>query len=325
MRLRIVLVLTLIAAVFAAPASAAAEGSRYAVIVQGASGEPQYAQLHRSWVDALALVLRNRLNLESSHVFLLTEQPKDGEQRGTAENVRAVFTRLAKETKADDLVFVMLIGHGSGDAAAAKFNLVGPDLTAVEWRGLLEPIAARTAVVDSTSSSFPFLAGLSGKNRVVITATNSYAQRFHTVFPDAFIQALQASEADADKNGRISLLEAFALASRLVALHYEQNGRMSTETAAIDDTGDGKGRLATATGDDGVIAGLTYLDVPAAPTSADPEVQKLLIRQQALTEQIDELRRRRPSIAAEEFDREFEKLIVELSLVSRDVRGRVKR
>ena len=74
-------------------------------------------------------------------IFLLTEQPKDGELRGTAENVRAVFGRLAKETKADDLVFVMLIGHGSGDAAAAKFNLVGPDLTAEEWGALLKPIA----------------------------------------------------------------------------------------------------------------------------------------------------------------------------------------
>ena len=55
------------------------------------------------------------------------------------------------------------------------------------------------------------LAGLSGPNRVVITATNSFAQRFHTVFPDAFIKAMTAPEADADKNGRISLLEAFTL------------------------------------------------------------------------------------------------------------------
>ncbi len=128
--------------------------------------------------------------IDPAHLVVLTEQPKDGELRGTAENVRATFERLAKETKADDVVFVMLIGHGSGDAAAAKFNLVGPDLTAVEWRALLDPVPARMAVVDSTSSSFPFLEGLSGKNRIVITATNSFAQRYHTYFPAAFIQAL---------------------------------------------------------------------------------------------------------------------------------------
>ena len=299
-----------------------AEGNRYVVIVQGASGDPQYATMHRAWVDALSAVMRDRLKIDPAKILLLTEQPKEGELKGTAESVRTVFARLAKETKADDLVFVMLIGHGSGDAAAAKFNLVGPDLASEEWGALLKPIAARIAFVDSTSSSFPFVAALSGPNRVVITATGSYAQRYHTVFPDAFIQALMAPESDADKNGRISMLEAFTQASRIVALHYEQSGHMSTETPTIEDTGDGKGRSAVASGDDGAIAALTYLDVVAAPTAADPEVRALLARQQTLTEQIDELRRHRATLSAADFDREFEKLIIDLALVSRDVRKR---
>ena len=107
-----------------------------------------------------------------------------------------------------------------------------------------------------------------------------------------------------------------------MALHYEQSGHMSTETPTIEDTGDGKGRSAVATGDDGAIAALTYLDVVAAPTAADPEVRALLVRQQTLTEQIDELRRRRATLSAADFDREFEKLIIDLALVSRDVRKR---
>jgi hypothetical protein len=310
------------ALVGAAPASSFAQGTRYAVIVQGASGDPQYASLHRGWVDALASTLRNTAKLDPARIFVLAEQPKPGEQRGSAENVRAVLAKVAADAKADDLVFVMLIGHGSGDGAAAKFNLVGPDLTAEEWSAALKPLAARTVVVDSTSSSFPFLAGLSAPNRIVITATNSFAQRFHTVFPDAFIRALTAPEADADKNGRISIFEAFAHASRLVAQHYEQNGTMATERAVIDDTGDGKGREAQTAGADGDIAALTYLDVVSVPTVADPEIQQLLVRQQTLTEQVDDLRRRRSSMAEAEFERQFEALIVELSLVSRDVRRR---
>lgn len=317
------LVLALLAFLALGVQPAFAEGNRYVVIVQGASGDPQYATMHRAWVDTLSTVLRDRLKIDPANIFLLTEQPKnERELKGTAESVRTVLARLAKETKADDLVFVMLIGHGSGDAAAAKFNLVGPDLASEEWGALLKPIAARIAFVDSTSSSFPFVAALSGPNRVVITATGSYAQRYHTVFPDAFIQALMAPESDADKNGRISLLEAFTQASRIVALHYEQSGHMSTETPTIEDTGDGKGRSAVATGDDGAVAALTYLDVVAAPTAADPEVRALLVRQQTLTEQIDELRRRRATISAADFDREFEKLIIDLALVSRDVRKR---
>ena len=302
------------------PLVASAEGARYAVIVQGTSGDPQYAALHRGWVDSLAALLKSKFGIDGASLMLLTEQPKAGELKSTAESLRTVFDRLAKETKAGDLVFVMLIGHGSGEAASAKFNLVGPDLTSEEWGALLKPIPARIAFIDSTSSSFPFLAGVAGPNRIVITATATYAQRFHTVFPDAFIRAMGAAETDADKNGRISLLEAFTATSRLVALHYEQAGTMATERAILDDTGDGKGRDAVATGPDGNVAGFTYLDAVTVPKVADPEVQQLLIRQQDLTEKVDDLRRRRPSMQADEFDREFEKLIVDLALVSRDIR-----
>jgi len=321
MRRRILVAALLLLSV-ATPRVATAQGTRFAVIVQGASGDPDYATQHRSWVDGLAKILLDRFGFDADRIYVLAEEPKAGETRGTAENVRAVLGRLAKEATAQDFVFVMLIGHGSTDGASAKFNLVGPDLTMEEWKVLLDPVAARMAIVNSTSSSFPFLAGLSGKNRVVITATNSAAQRYHTMFSDAFIRSLTAPEADADKNGRISLLEAFDNAARLVALYYEQSDHLSTETALIDDNGDGKGRAANATGDDGSVAGLTYLDVVAAPRSSDPEVQALLLKQQGLVEQIDDLRRRRSSLSPEEFDREFERLIVDLALVSRDVRAR---
>jgi hypothetical protein len=312
--------LFLCVALMAVPAAAHAQGDRYAVLVQGASGEEQYATLHREWIDSMAKLLVDRFKMDKSHVAVLTEQPRAGEQRSTAENVKTVFGGLAKQLKADDFLFVLLIGHGGGQGAEAKFNLIGPDLGVAEWAALLKPIAGRMAIVDSTSASFPYLAGLAGPGRVVITATNSNAQRFHTVFPDAFIRALTAEDADVDKNGRISLLEAFTYASRLVAQHYEQENHLATEKAVFDDTGDGVGRDAAGKGPDGTIAGLTYLDAVAVATSSDPAVQQMLERQRVLTEQVDELRRNRPTMKADDFDREFEKLIIELSLVSRDVR-----
>ena len=305
-----------------APAARAQEGERYAVLIQGASGEDQYAKLHRGWLDRLTGLLRDRFKFDPARISVLAEDAGAGEERSTAENVRTVLAKIAAEAKPADLVFIMLIGHGSGAAEQAKFNLIGPDLTVAEWDALLEPIGSRLALVNTTSSSFGFLAGVSGPNRIVMTATNSYAQRYHTVFPETFIDALTAEAADADKNGRISLLEAFNYASRLVGQHYEQDGRLATERAMFDDTGDGKGRDADTDGPDGTVAGLTYLDVPEAATSSDPAVQKLLTRQQELTAQIDELRRRAPSMPPAEFDREFETLIIELSLVSRDIRRR---
>ena len=51
-----------IALLFAAPATAYAQGDRYALIVQGASGEEQYATLHRQWVDSLTKILVEQFN-----------------------------------------------------------------------------------------------------------------------------------------------------------------------------------------------------------------------------------------------------------------------
>src|SRR6185503_18220410 len=129
-------------------------------------------------------------------------------------------------------------------------------------------------------------------------------------------------ETDADKNGRISLWEAFVFASRQVTQYYEQKGGLlATEHAVLDDTGKGVGRLATATsGDDGTLAKMTYLDAPVQAHSADPAVQALIDQQTALTDRVDELLRARRMLPPAEFDQQFEKLIIDLATVSREVR-----
>jgi hypothetical protein len=295
---------------------------RHALIVQGASGEEQYAKLHRQWATDLATALRERFRYPASNIVTLAEQPIAGETRSTAENVRAAVGRLAKSLAPADQLTVFFIGHGTGDGADAKFNLIGPDLTIAEWKALLDQLQGTLIVVDTTSGSFPFLAGLAAKDRIVITATNSPSQRYHTQFPDAFLQALSSTDTDLDKNNRLSYLEIFAQATRLVKQHYEQKGTMATEVAVFDDNGDGKGQMAASDGGDGRLAGLTYLDPPPVIATSDPELQKLLARQQVLTDQIDDLRRRQGAMPAAEFTKQLEALLVELAEVSRDVRRR---
>jgi hypothetical protein len=302
---------------------AAAQGERYVLVVQGASGEEQYATLHRKWVNALVDLFKNRYKYDAARLVVLTEQPGAGELRATAESLKAAVAKLGTTMKPADQLVIILIGNGSGQGNDVKFNLIGPDLGVAEWAALLKPLPGRLAVVDTTSASAPYLAGLSAPGRVVITATNTAAQRYHTIFPDGFIQAFNDPTADTDKNGRISLLEAFTFASRVVKQHYDQNGTMATETAMLDDDGDGKGKLATdSSGADGTVAALTYLDAVAVATSADPEMQRLLVRQQQLTEQVDDLRRRKGQMPNEEFEKQLEQLLTELARVSRDVRAK---
>jgi hypothetical protein len=303
------------------PTGAAAQPVRYAVLVQGASGEPQFAEQHRGWLDAVATTLRDNFKIAPDHVRVLAERPGVGEVRSTADEVRTALGAIAASATASDVVFVFLVGHGTGDGDAAKFNLIGPDLTVAEWNDLLTPIKARVVFVNTASVSFPFAKGVTGDRRIVITATAQPAQKYATIFADGFAKALSAPEADLDKNNRISMWEAFAYASRLQKEYFEQKGLLATERALIEDNGDGEGRGADSTdGQDGMLATMTYLDAVVEARPSDPQLQMLLQRQELLTQQVDELRRKKPSMPTAEYDAAWEKLMVELATLGAEIR-----
>ena len=225
----------------------------------------------------------------------------------------------------DDLLLVVLIGHGTFDGVDAKFNLVGPDLESAEWAELVARPARPRRRRQHASASFPFLERLTGPRRVVITATDSVAQRFDTVFPEYFIKALQDDGADIDKNGRISIWEAFTAATADVRRHYQQRGQLSTERALLDDNGDGVGREAGGAGDDGSLASRIYLDepLPGAPPT-DEVLLKLLQKRASLEAEVEELKIRRSFLPPAEYQKEFERLMIELARVKRDIRARIK-
>jgi hypothetical protein len=298
--------------------------ARYALIVAGASGGQAYLEQYGRWSGSLSRVLVERMKLEPGAVINLGDKG-NAEKLATADNVRAALAALQRRMSAGDLLFVFLIGHGTFDGIDAKFNLVGPDLESGEWAAALRGIPGRLVVVNTTAASFPFIERLSAPRRVVITATDSAVQRFDTVFPEYFIKALEDEAADIDKNGRTSMWEAFAAATTGVRRHYQQRGQLATERALLDDNGDGVGKEAAAAGEDGSAASRTYLDeaLPgAAPT--DEVMLKLLQRRTALETEVDELKIRRSFLAAEEYAREFERVMIELARVSREIRARQK-
>ncbi len=315
--------LAAIATVGGAPAVEADE--RFALVVSGASGGEPYAAQQAKWRAALASALRERLGIDAGRITVLGEGDASGPPGGgpaTAAELRRAFTSYAR-LKQEDLLLVVLIGHGTADPEEAKFNLVGPDLSAAEWRDLIRPIRGRVVFVNTSSASFPFLERLSGPRRVVITATDSIAQKFVTVFPEYFIQALVDPAADIDKNERISIWEAFSAASLAVRQHYEQRGQLTTERALLDDNGDGVGREAATPGGDGSLASRLYLDTHVGPEVAtDPVLVELLQRRAALEAEVDELRARKPLMPAADYAAEFERLMIDLARVSRDIRRR---
>ena len=129
------------------------------------------------------------MKIDRAQLKVLTDTP-DAATAATAANVRQYLNTVRRAMTRDDLLFIVLIGHGTYDGVDAKFNLVGADLESAQWAELVAGLPGRVVVVNTSSASFPFIERLTGERRVVITATDSVAQRFDTVFPDYFIKAL---------------------------------------------------------------------------------------------------------------------------------------
>jgi hypothetical protein len=302
------------------PVSAAAQ-QRYAVLISGVSGGERYAVQQQKWRTELTAFLTTNFAFPDSNVVVLDEV-SDASSKATADNVRTLFGDLRRRVTRDDTVFIVLVGHGTYDGVDAKFNLVGPDLSAEDWNGLLDATPARLVVINTTESSFPFLEQLSRAGRVVITATDSAQQRFATVFPEYFIRSLADLSSDLDKNGRISIWEAFTMASAGVKQHYEQRGQLPTERPILDDNGDGVGKEAEAPGDDGALARAVYLDAAPQPSAGDAERATLERQRMALERQLEDLKSRRTTMPEEQYQRELERIFVELAKIAQEIRKR---
>ena len=301
----------------AAPGSAE---QRYAVILSGASGGPKYAEQMAEWRNTLRAALVERYGFPAENVRIFVDETVKSGEQGSAQNVRSTVATLRKQLTRDDVLVVVLLGHGTYDGEVAKFNLVGPDMTAAEWNVLFNGIQARLVVVNTTAASFPFLEKLSGPNRIVITATDSAAQKYATVFPDYFAKAMQAASTDLDKNGRTSIFEVFAATSLAVKQHYEQRGQLTTERAVFDDNGDGVGRESEAPGPDGTLARLLYLDAESPAVANNPELASLFRRRRELEAEAEALKLKKGTMPQPQWEAEYEKLMLELAKVSREIK-----
>jgi hypothetical protein len=302
------ILLLMLAALTASPDRAEAE-ERYALIVSGVSGTDKFAESQKAWASTLQSTLQKRFGLGADRITVLSESGT-GAAAANRENVMRTLATLKGALTAEDTVIVVLLGHGTFDGAVAKFNLVGPDMDSKEWKTALDGNPARLVFVNTTSSSFPFVSALAGKNRIIIAATDSAAQKYATVFPQYFIEALeQVANADIDKNGRLSVWEAFTYAGQAVKQAFDQKGTMVTERPVIED------------GTNGVLAKTTYLDPPVEATSANAAIAGLEKRRIAIETEIELLKGRKGQMPAGQYEEDFERLAIELAKISAQIRS----
>jgi hypothetical protein len=322
----------LLAAATALPTARVAAQDAHALIVVGIGGDTIHTKRFQEWAAGLHDALIQKHGMSKERVIYLGERPEADPTRITGpsrkDNVLAAIKDLAARAGAQDQVMLVIIGHMASNAAnETTLNLTGPDLTGAELATALQPFTTqKLAIVGTTESSGPLVQLLSGPNRTIITATRTGAERNQTWFGQYFVAAYTGDDADADKDNRISLVEAYNYATREVARHYQEQGLLMTEHALIDDNGDSKGSpTPDAAAGDGQLASTFALGRVASAANAntdDPVMRQLLQQRAEIETRLNALRARRSQMEAAQYDMELEALLIELALKDQEIRRR---
>jgi len=304
-----------IAALFAVASPVWAQDT-HLLVIAGVGGDEDHTKAFNKY--SLAIIdAAKKHGMPDADITYLGENPDQSggrmKARATRENVTKAFTDLAAQAKAVDEIFIVLIGHGAFDGRQAAFNLPGPDLFVDDYAALLKKFPTQKIVfVNTASSSGAFVQPLAGPARTIVAATRTGGERNETRFAQYFSEAFDTDSADRDRNGRVSVQEAFDYAAQKVKAAYEQEGHIMTEHATIDDSNQGK------------LASTQFLaperSRTAAAQAADPALRALLEQRDALERQVAELRLRKDSMDAVQYDDQLEKLLTDLALKTRAIR-----
>jgi hypothetical protein len=327
------------------PEASQPEPSQHLILVIGAPGTEEYAKNFRTWAGrweeaaqragiACTVIGKNSSEnadtatpagtTEPTAVPSITPAIAPANTPGEADAAMLVKAIEAQgSTKSSEPLWVVYLGHGTFDGRTASWNLRGPDITAEQLATAGQKLQRPLAMVVCSSCSAPFLNALSAPDRIVVTATKDGNQIQYSRFGDAMSTAISTLEADINRDGQTSLLEAWLFASRRTAEFYKTEGRLATEHSLLDDNGDGKGVRSELYVGDRVVDNAEDPDVIDGRNAArwhfirSDEERRLSPDQRekrdALEGQLEDLRKLKSSLPEDEYLTLLENIAVKLS------------
>ena len=212
---------------------AALSSSHRLVVVVGAEGEPEYGKQFSEWANSWQQVAR-----DAGWQW----QQIGGQEASESNDLQKLKQEIEAWNQSPDeasMSYVLvLIGHGTAQKGEAKFNLRGPDLSAKELANWMAPIHSQVVVIQCASSSASFINRLSGKDRLIVTATKNEQESNFCRFGGFLPKAMLDPASDLDHDDQVSLVEAVIRAANQTREFYEAEDRIQTEHALLDDNGD---------------------------------------------------------------------------------------
>ena len=288
---------------------------QHLILVIGAPGTDEYKETFKTWANRWQDAAKRA---EAGYLVI-----GDAELNSTdLEKFSTAFHEVISVETTEPL-WIVFIGHGTFDGRTASLNLNGPDVSAEKMAELILPAKRPIAFIACASCTSPFISVLSGPNRIIISATKDGNQIQYSRFGDAMSQAIGGLDADINRDGQTSLLEAWLFASRRTAEFYNTEGRLATEHALIDDNGDAKGTRADVYDGERLKIGIENADQLDGAHAArwnfirSEEERKLSPEQRQtrdeLEQRLDDLRQRKANVTEAEYLTELQSILVPIA------------
>lgn len=289
---------TLIAATLAFGAQS--QAAEYYFVASGLGGEDYYSD---AFADRAALLAEslNLLNADSDNLYTLASD------ESSLEAIESVFTELDGRMREGDKLQVYLIGHGSFDGEAYKFNITGPDLTGERLGELLDELPSGSQLVSvMTSASGALQELLSAENRVLITATKNGMEKNAPVFSAYWTAGLADAAADTNKNELLSAAELYQYSVDRVESHYSDDNLLASEHALISNE---------SAADDFTVARVGVL----ASGQLSELAESLLSERTQIEENIQQLMSRRAEIPQDDYFDQLQELMLDLGRIQQRI------
>lgn len=181
---------------------------------QTMEAESPYARNMRDWIDRFVKLLTGKAGVPVENVRLLAatadEKSRPAASECTLENVKAAFAALGKTMTGADQFVLVIIGYGTVTDPVAKLCLPGPDLKTTTLAEMLDALPTRRIVIiNCAGGGAEFLEKYARPGRVIVSACGKTGQGGRSYFAEFFLAAYESGKADADGDGKTTLLEAF--------------------------------------------------------------------------------------------------------------------
>lgn len=214
----------------------------YAIIVSGINKDPNEQQAKENAIMNLRNFLLNNTGIGPDRLGILVGRRSpthEGSKLSTAENLKKQTDTFAAVTRLSDRFIFYYVGQANVVAEKLRLNLPGKDITheqlAVWIKGNK---ASSTLIVLDCPGAGLAVKALTEKGRIIIGACTD-EQRYSTQFSKYFIPALANLQSDTDRDGKVSVLEAFTMAARQLDDAYHRQNLLQTETPILEDNADG--------------------------------------------------------------------------------------